>query len=156
MASELFTHLGVACEFCYLSREELVNYITYLTSVMSPGEPKSGIGTPYSVSDAISEETNALLAIAAQEGFRNRKQAALKALACRKSIDILWCANDVAMQMFRRDGASCPLTGASFMKTKRGVVPNLAHIIPNSVAGKVSINFRHGFLDPISILSLTL
>ena len=51
---------------------------------MNSDGPKSGIGTPYSVSDAISEETDALLAIVAQEGFGNRKQAALKTLACRK------------------------------------------------------------------------
>ncbi len=57
--------------------------------------------------------------------------------------------------MFRRDGTSCPLTGVSF-DGKYRFVPILAHIIPNSVSGKVSVNFRHGFLDLISVLSLTL
>ena len=60
--------------------------------------------------------------------------------------------------MFRRDGTSCPLTSATFNGEDRhnGVVPILAHIIPNSVSGKVSVNFSHGFLDPTSVLSLTL
>jgi len=58
--------------------------MTYLTSVMNPRGRKSGSGTPYSVSDVISMETDALLGIAVQEGFGTRKQAALKALACRK------------------------------------------------------------------------
>jgi hypothetical protein len=84
MASELFTHLGVACESCYLSPEALVNNVTYLTSVINPGGRKSGSGTPYSVSKVISEETEILLAMAAQCGLGKRKQTALKTLACRK------------------------------------------------------------------------
>ena len=51
---------------------------------MNPGGPKSGSGTPYSVNDAISLETDTLLQMAAEEGFGKRKQAALKALARRK------------------------------------------------------------------------
>ena len=51
---------------------------------MNPGGRKSGTGTPYSVSEAISLETDELLKIAAEEGSGKRKQAALKALACRK------------------------------------------------------------------------
>ena len=60
--------------------------------------------------------------------------------------------------MFRRDGTSCPLTNATFNgeDDEDGVVPILAHIIPNSVSGKVSVNCRHGFLYLISVLSLTL
>ena len=61
--------------------------------------------------------------------------------------------------MFRRDGLSCLLTGATFkpdVTAVHGVVANLAHIIPNSVSDKVSVNFRHGFLDLISVISLTL
>ena len=56
--------------------------------------------------------------------------------------------------MFRRDGASCPLTSATF--NGDGVIPTLAHIVPISVSGKVSVHFGHGFLDLISVLSLTL
>ena len=82
MASELLTHLGVACESCYLSPEALVNNVTYLTSVINPGGPKSAIGTPCSVSETISEETEALLKIA--KDFGKRKQSALKTLVCRK------------------------------------------------------------------------
>ena len=55
-------------------------------SVMNPGGRKSGSGTPYSVSDTISMEIDTLLALAAEQGFGNRKQAALKALACRKIV----------------------------------------------------------------------
>ena len=84
MAAELFTHLGVACESCYLSPEERVNNMTYLISVMNPGRRKPGSSTPFSVSDAISMKTNKLLEIATQEGFEIRRQAALKTLACRK------------------------------------------------------------------------
>ena len=73
MAAEVFTHLGVACESCYLSPEELVNNMTYLTSVMNPGGRKSGSDTPFSVSDAISMEADILLEIATQEGFGIRK-----------------------------------------------------------------------------------
>ena len=60
--------------------------------------------------------------------------------------------------MFRRDGLSCLLTGVTFNAGDNvdGVVPMLAHIIPNSVSDKVSVNFRHGFLDLISVISLTL
>ena len=50
---------------------------------------------------------------------------------------------------------SCPLTSATLIGYN-SVVPILAHIIPNSVSGKVSANFRHEFLDLISVLSLTL
>ena len=50
---------------------------------MNPGGRKSGSGTPYSISDTISMETDTLLGLA-EQGFGNRKQAALKALACRK------------------------------------------------------------------------
>ena len=81
MASELFTHLGVACESCYLSPEAPVNDMTCVISVMNPGRPESGIGTPYSVSEVISEETDVLLAMVTQQGFENRKQAALQTLA---------------------------------------------------------------------------
>ncbi len=83
MAAEIFTHLGIASESCYLSPEELVNNMTYLTSVMNPGGRKSGTGTPFSVSEAISMETDELLKIAAEAKFGFRKQAALKTLACR-------------------------------------------------------------------------
>jgi len=61
-------------------------------------------------------ETDALLALAAEQGFGNRKQAALKAL------------------ILKRDGTSCRFTGAAF--SDNGIRPILAHIIPNSVSGK--------------------
>ena len=56
-------------------------------SVMNPGGRKSesGSGTPSSVSDSISKDTDELLRIAASEGFGTGKQAALKALVCRES-----------------------------------------------------------------------
>jgi len=107
---------------------------------MNPGGPKSGGGTPYSVSDTISLETDTLLGMAAEEGFGKRKQAALKALVCRK-FNIIWCANGIAIQIFRRDGRLCPLTGAIFDIAKGGVIPILAHIIPNSASNKVGKPF---------------
>ena len=55
-----------------------------LTSVMNPRGRKSESDTPFSVSDAISMETDILLEIATQEGFGIKKQAALKTLACPK------------------------------------------------------------------------
>ena len=50
--------------------------------------------------------------------------------------------------MFRRDGTSCLLTGATFNGDgeENGVDPILVHIIPNSVSDKVSANFRYGLL----------
>jgi hypothetical protein len=49
--------------------------------VANPGGPKSAVGTPYSVSDAIGEETDRLIEIAREEGKSGkRKQTALKAL----------------------------------------------------------------------------
>jgi hypothetical protein len=44
--------------------------------------------TPLSVSDLIAKDTDELLQMAASEGFGIREQAALKALACLKLIDI--------------------------------------------------------------------
>ena len=52
-------------------------------SVLNPGGRQSGSDTPYSASEAISEETDTLLATATQESFGIRKQAAFKTLACR-------------------------------------------------------------------------
>jgi hypothetical protein len=48
--------------------------------VMNPGGPKSGSGTPFSVSEVIAMETDQLLRIANEGGFGKRKQQALKAL----------------------------------------------------------------------------
>jgi len=98
MGTELFTHLCVA--------------------FMNPGGPKSAIGTPFSVSDTITEGTDELLKMAASEGLWTRKQIILTAL------------------ILRRDGDSCSLTGLSF--NDLGVKPNLANIIPNSVHNKVN------------------
>ncbi len=44
---------------------------------------------------------------------------------------------NILIQIFKRDGRSCLLTGVSF-NTEDGVDPILAHIIPNSVHNKVS------------------
>ena len=52
---------------------------------MNPGGHKYGSGTPFSVSDFISKNTDELLQIAASERFGTRKQAALKALVCHES-----------------------------------------------------------------------
>lgn len=49
---------------------------------MNPGRRKSGTGTPLSVSEAISMETDELLKIATEPNF---ELAALKTLACRKT-----------------------------------------------------------------------
>jgi len=48
--------------------------------VLNPGGPKSAAGTPYSVTDIISLETDELLELAKQGGFGKRKQEALKRL----------------------------------------------------------------------------
>jgi hypothetical protein len=54
--------------------------------VLNPGGARSGLGTPYSVSEMISMETEDLLAVASQEGFGTRKQEALKRLVRRNVI----------------------------------------------------------------------
>jgi hypothetical protein len=52
--------------------------------VLNPGGPKSAAGTPYSVSDFISNDTDELLREAATKGFGKHKQSALKTLVCRQ------------------------------------------------------------------------
>jgi len=84
---------------------------------MNPGGHKSGSGTPYSVSEFVGLETDELMKLMKEEGFGTRKQAALKAL------------------LFKRDGNSCLWTGMTFVGPM-GVVPILAHVIPNSVHDK--------------------
>lgn len=101
MAAEYFTHLAVA--------------------FLNPGGLKSAAGTPFSVSDILSMETDELLELAKQEGFEKRKQEALRRLA------------------FERDGAQCVMTGAMFkmLPTQTHLfLPILSHIIPNSIHGK--------------------
>jgi len=100
MAAEFLTHLGVA--------------------FVNPGGPKSATGTPHSVTDMISKETDELLQSINEEGeYGKRKQNALKALS------------------FKRDGTSCLLTDGLFEPSNpEGIDPILAHIIPNSVSDK--------------------
>ena len=64
---------------------------------MNPGGPKSGSGTPHSVSDIINMETDELLAEAEVAGFRVRKQAALKSLVRSKVIQPLRSAHTIAV-----------------------------------------------------------
>jgi hypothetical protein len=56
--------------------------MTDYTLVLNPGGLKSVAGTPLSVSDIISMETEEMLELANQEGFGTRKQEALKRLVC--------------------------------------------------------------------------
>jgi hypothetical protein len=79
MAAELFTHLGIACTLYYQSAECEILIIAP-GIVQNPGGPKSGVGTPYSVSEYVSKETDELLEIAGEQGFGKRKQEALKLL----------------------------------------------------------------------------
>jgi hypothetical protein len=71
--------------------------------VLNPGGPKSGGGTPHSVSDIVNMETDELLAVAETEGFGVRKQVALKTLVILKSyylfqvLIILWSRRSNAM-----------------------------------------------------------
>jgi hypothetical protein len=64
--------------------------------VLNPGGPKSGSGTPRSVSDIVNMETDELLTVAETEGSGVRKQEALKSLVILKSyylfqvLIILW------------------------------------------------------------------
>jgi hypothetical protein len=53
--------------------------------VLNPGGPKSGGGTPHSVSDIVHIETDKLLAVAETEGFGVRGQVALQTLVILKS-----------------------------------------------------------------------
>src|SRR5712671_6818805 len=45
-------------------------------------------------------------------------------------------AHDISIQIYKRDGRLCPLTGMSF-DPEDGIKPHLAHIIPISVRNKV-------------------
>lgn len=83
---------------------------------MNPGGEKLGGATPYSVSEFVNLETDELMKLIKEEGVGTRKQIALKAL------------------LIQRDGNSCLLTGMAF--DSMGIVPILAHVIPNSVHDK--------------------
>jgi len=97
MAAEYLTHLGVA--------------------FANTGGRGSGIGTPHSVTDIVSMETDELLqSLKDEKEYGKRKQEILKALS------------------FKRDGILCLLTGFTF--SLRGLKPILAHIIPHSVHHK--------------------
>jgi hypothetical protein len=54
-------------------------------------------------------------------------------------------ADDIVVQLFKRDGQKCPLTDTAFKAAgikpilARSVRPVLAHIIPSSVHDKVSV-----------------
>jgi hypothetical protein len=71
--------------------------------VLNPRGPKSGSGTPRSVSDIINMETDDLLTVAETAGFGVRKQVALKSLVILKSyylfqvLIILWSRRSNAM-----------------------------------------------------------
>jgi hypothetical protein len=54
--------------------------IELVQNSQNSGGPKSGAGTPYSVSDFISNNTDELLREAATQGFGKRRQNVLKAL----------------------------------------------------------------------------
>lgn len=109
---------------------------------MNPGGRKSTGGSAFSVSEIVDEETEKLLETVDAEGdFGKRKQGALKTLV-RISIFILepYPPYRSIAQSFRRDGTFCLLTTKEFMPhDEEGIPPALAHIIPNSVHGKVCI-----------------
>ena len=79
MAAEYFTHLAVVCAHPVISDG---NLMTDFIIVLNPGGAKSGVGTPYSVGEIISMETDELLAVANQAGLGAQKQEALKRLVC--------------------------------------------------------------------------
>jgi len=60
----------------------MINDVNTGTIVMNPGGQNSGSATPLSVDDIVGMETEKLMEIAAEEGLRERKQEALKALVC--------------------------------------------------------------------------
>jgi hypothetical protein len=113
--------------------------------VMNPGGPRSATGTPFSVTDVVSMETEGLLrSIEAGGGeesrYGKRKQEVLKTLVRREVVrDDRRCADPSTIQSLRRDGTSCLLTGLPFQSPsgRRGVKPILAHIIPHSIHDKV-------------------
>jgi hypothetical protein len=78
MAAEFFTHLGIACAHLKFQSARIpIDPVV----VMKPGGRKSGVGTPFSVSDVVRMETTELLRLATEEGdFGATKQEALKVL----------------------------------------------------------------------------
>ncbi|KAF8133264.1 hypothetical protein EV363DRAFT_50264 [Boletus edulis] len=101
--------------------EMAAEFFTHLgVAFMNPGGKKSGTSTAFSVSEVVNEDTDKLLQeVKEKGGFGTRKQELLKALS------------------FKRDGNFCLLTDQPFRPfNKRGMLPALAHIIPNSVHGK--------------------
>ena len=56
---------------------------------MNPGKPKSGSGTPHSVSDFVNMETDELRAVAEDAGLGVRKQEALMSLVILMSYNLL-------------------------------------------------------------------
>ena len=93
------------------------------------------------MSDVIDKETDKLLQQVNEGGdFRKRKQVLLKALVCTFMSEPYHPLYHRIKQSFRRDGQSCLLTGKRFRPFhKGGIKPVLAHIIPNTVHGKVYI-----------------
>jgi len=84
MAAEYFIHLAVACASGGSTSDghPMPDFII----VLNPRRPKSAAGTPFSVTDIISMETDQLIELAIQEGFGKRKQEALKRLVCFKVV----------------------------------------------------------------------
>jgi hypothetical protein len=98
-------------------------------------------------------ETDELLAVAEDAGFEERKEAALKSLVRSRDIQSLPSAHNIAVQAFKRNGYSCVLAGVKFNNAPDGddYNPILAHVIPNSVHGKVGFAlFTQLICGPIS------
>jgi hypothetical protein len=109
---------------------------------MNRGGKKSGGDTACSVSEIVDEETEKLLEAVNEEGkFGKRKQEALKALVrIYSSRSCIIPPYRCIGQSFRRDGEFCLLTSRHFIPfDEDGIPPVLAHIIPNSVHGKVCL-----------------
>ena len=113
--------------------------------VMNPGGRESGSSSPQSAIDFVDEETDELLRQACQEGkFGKRKRAALKALACFCVRQSFRSSDNIFVQVFRRDGDVCPITGVKFIMRStddNDFFSNMAHIIPSSIQNKVDVNF---------------
>lgn len=122
--------------------------IAHTDVVANPGGPKSGLGTPFSVSDTMDLDTDRLLEMMNNdEKYGKRKQAILKALVRFRLLQLFvgnpsWDADDIVAQAYKRDGFECAFTGITFIGfNEEGVTPILTHIVPHSFHDKVSASF---------------
>ncbi|KAH9981765.1 hypothetical protein BJV74DRAFT_854001 [Russula compacta] len=113
-------------------------YLPIMVSHLKPGGRKSGAGTEFSISEIINKETDELLQISQRRrGFWKTKTRGFKGIGVHIFISEPYHTHFCTEQSFIHDEIVCLLMRRTFMPfDPDGLLPALAHIIPNSVQGK--------------------